>query len=104
MEQTVIARDFRPGKGKWLEATVKERIGSYLHAVKIGDQVVKRHSSQLLARRGPSIAITEDMTAPDESNPSISEQGPAPAANLPVLEDKAVQVPCFTNNTFGFSL
>ncbi|XP_046443918.1 uncharacterized protein K02A2.6-like [Daphnia pulex] len=48
--EKVMVRGFRPGKNKWLEGVVNHRIGSFLYEVQIGNQIMKRHCSQLLPR------------------------------------------------------
>ena len=51
---TVYARDYRPGKENWAEATIASRRGKVLYDVKVGDDVWVRHKNQMRGRCGPS--------------------------------------------------
>ena len=60
----VYARDYRPGKETWAEATIASRRGKVLYDVRVGDCIWVRHKNQLRDRCGPSTTITPHRLLP----------------------------------------
>jgi hypothetical protein len=58
--QEVLARDYRPGQGKWHKGIVERRIGTYLYLVRAENRILKRHVDQLLPSKEGSVGQTEE--------------------------------------------
>jgi hypothetical protein len=75
--QEVLARDYRPGQGKWHKGIVERRIGTYLYLVRAENRNLKRHVDQLLPLKEGSVGQTEE----EEELSSTNMGGSGPFLN-----------------------